>query len=309
MRQRDSEVQWGAVLNHVLAMDLRNGAAFARAILDSVEGSNRVGRGRRALAPVPDRLRVSDEVGLASLKRGGSQRLGRVDLVLGSTDYTWRLNVELKLQAKYGKGQLENYLQHGTPTVAVVRRRSESLSTAIADHASWVGEASWRDVMPTLEGFHIPNPETKNLWSAWLEVMSEETEWDDADSIEREGFLAAELAAPIHQLVSGAVEAKFGPSRGRATEVSTQEARDCWTILVSDGPAESAAQGLAFTPIVNGSQLAAVGLMWLDLRGVPRGRPLIAKSSRVLWCRSVSWSVSGSGSEVVERVVPGPRCP
>lgn len=34
-----------------------------------------------------------------------------------------------------------------------------------------------------------------------------------------------------------------------------------------------------------------------------------AESSRVLWCRSGSWSVSGSWAEVVVRVMPGPRSP
>jgi hypothetical protein len=276
VRQRDSEVQWGGVLNHVLAMDLRNGAAFARAILESVDGSDGVGKGRRGLASVPDWLRVSDEVGLAGMGRGRSQRLGRVDLVLGSTDYTWQLNVELKLEAKYGKGQLENYLQHGAPAVAVVRRRSDCLPPAVTDHDSWVGEATWHDVMPTLEDLHISNPETKKLWSARLEVMRDETEWDDSELIEHEGFLARELAAPIHHLVRGAVEATVGTARGSAVEVSIQEARDRWVVLVSDGPAEVAAQGFAFTPYVDGPQLAAIGLTWLDLRGVTRGRRLSA---------------------------------
>ena len=198
LRLTTDEVQFGRVLA-AICQDAVVAGAFATSVIAGAEGGH--ASTRRKVGLVPDDVRCFGErplearMGRRSLKQR-AQDSGRVDLDFAGGE-GWRLLVEIKLGAEFGKDQVKRYAAQ-RPVAAIVR--DASVASRFRDLPGWVGAASWETLLPDLRSLPLQRP-WREEWHELLRVMDTDGDFARQQPAGLPEVLAArellERAAPI----------------------------------------------------------------------------------------------------------------
>jgi hypothetical protein len=230
MHFRGSEIQLGRVL-HVVCQD----PVVAHAFLEAV---------RRSLQPkgfrfgIPVDVRSRDEVRLfavnsAQRTRRRARELGRVDLsFVGSKDF--RLHVELKINAKFRVGQVQDYAESGAQVLAVVRDPETALNDVGHTAPGWLGACSWSAIANDLRDLPITDLRTKALWVDLIDVF--EDAGDFAKSTRRQTARSSvELLENVHphvaEYLQGRIRRKYRRDIGEVMRWKPARAGRHWAFL------------------------------------------------------------------------------
>ncbi|OAI38496.1 hypothetical protein AYO39_00995 [Actinobacteria bacterium SCGC AG-212-D09] len=182
LRYRTDEVQLGRALLAICEDDQQVAFEFVSQVLrlaahDQGAPARRACRKLGTLSPpvrASGQARLFAQVGRRDLR--GRLPLGIVDLDFRAPG-TWRLLVELKIDAAFGEDQLRRYLESRTPLVAIIR----SLPTGptlnkLADPGArnWLGVITWEDLLPGLKALPIQNGRERANWRELLRVASQQ---------------------------------------------------------------------------------------------------------------------------------------
>jgi hypothetical protein len=124
-------------------------------------------RSRKRDIRVPGQLRCQDEAGITALKsRGRIRRAGRADLVF--TAPRFRLVVELKMNQRLTRAQVQAYSARGTRVAAVVRDPDDALKRVGSGISGWLGAVAWEDLLPIFETLPVGSAQL----SGWQAVLA-----------------------------------------------------------------------------------------------------------------------------------------
>jgi len=154
---------------------------LARGVAQAVVTVAAAGR-PRSLRDLVDR--VPDSIILGNEVKIGPKRVRRVlPSTGGQLDWEFTgagfcLVVEVKIGAPVGEGQLERYLRHkGIRSRATVgglvllTRNRSPIPRKVAKNKHWLGQVSWRELLPELEKIAPADPEVRSQWATVLEVI------------------------------------------------------------------------------------------------------------------------------------------
>lgn len=184
LRGAGDEVQFGLTLE-ALCQESAVAKALAYAVIAQSKQGN--ARAKRAAGRDGGMVTCMGEQRLnarVSRRMARSRAAGRVDLRFTGDD-DWRFGLELKINSPFGHKQLERYAEWG-PIAAVVRSFDQIDGLpALKSHASWVGAATWRALLPDLRRLPV-STEWNRDWQALLDVMEDDGDFDEKKPEPRE---------------------------------------------------------------------------------------------------------------------------
>ncbi|UJA20943.1 hypothetical protein HJD18_12465 [Thermoleophilia bacterium SCSIO 60948] len=238
----------------VLSEDGRACRSFLQLVLSAAASDESIGRHARSVRLPPD-IACNAEYVLGRRGRGRVRRqsadLGRADLFFSGGGM--RLVCELKLDAPYGKDQLQRYLESGHYVIAIVRSPGPVRST-VAESSRWLGEVSWGSIRDGLSRLPV-RPAVEFEWQSLLRVMDTDGDFDPrpptrtterdlqlaevatSEAVQRLG--SRRMSADLRKLIRGFVITVSKRRRGAAALVSGGTNGDVFftvTVSESSGP-------------------------------------------------------------------------
>jgi len=129
---------------------------------------------------VPETVTLANEVtiGPKKIRRILPSTGGRVDWQFVGPGFC--LIVEVKLGAAVGEDQLERYLRHRAITkgsvtggLVLLTRDRSPITRKIAKKKRWLGQISWRELLPELENIEPADPTVRAEWQQLIEVIQQ----------------------------------------------------------------------------------------------------------------------------------------
>lgn len=130
---------------------------------------------------VPDAVVVRNEENIGPKKLRKIARFskgGQLDLEFIGRAFC--LVVEVKIGAKLGENQLERYLRHKGITnrntaggLVLLTRDRTPIPTRVAKSKHWLGQISWRELLPELEKVVPGDPAVRGEWKTVLDVIQQ----------------------------------------------------------------------------------------------------------------------------------------
>ncbi len=129
---------------------------------------------------VPEPVTLANEVtiGPKKIRRILASTGGRVDWQFVGPGFC--LIVEVKLGAAVGEDQLERYLRHPAITkgsvtggLVLLTRDRSPITRKIAKKKRWLGQISWRELLPELESIEPADPAVRAEWKQLIEVIQQ----------------------------------------------------------------------------------------------------------------------------------------
>ena len=178
-RKKDNERQLTDEVGVLCARDALLAREVARAVLRVAAA----GRPRSFLDladRVPETVTLANEVtiGPKKIRRILPSTGGRVDWQFVGPGFC--LIVEVKLGAAVGEDQLERYLKHRAITkgsvtggLVLLTRDRSPITRKIAKKKRWLGQISWRELLPELENIEPADPAVRAEWKQLVEVIQQ----------------------------------------------------------------------------------------------------------------------------------------
>jgi len=175
-RKPRDERQLTEALARLCAKDPALRVGFARALLAAL-GSKRAASLAGYLPSTGKGVLVEGQFNLGAVtKKWLRESGGRPDLVVWADALI--IVVEAKIGAGLGEKQLERYLQHpglksgsASGGVALVAEKYETVSARVRASRHWLGQATWRQLIPQLEKVKADQDAVHGQWQELLAVV------------------------------------------------------------------------------------------------------------------------------------------
>lgn len=174
-RKLRDERQLTEALARVSSRDESLREGFLRALLKAL-GTKRAGTVARQLPRNGKNVAIEAEKTLGPVKKAWFRNSGgRPDLIISAGGIV--IIVEAKVDASLGVKQLERYLNHGS--VALVSEKFEKIPTVASRRSGWLGQTTWRQLIPELEKLQAKSPTVQKQWGDLLAAVQREGDLGD----------------------------------------------------------------------------------------------------------------------------------
>ncbi len=233
LRYRGEEVQFTRVLAAV-CQHREASRALVGAVLGEASGGH-----TKAPLPVPEDIICVSENVIRGRPSRRAAKDDRIDLSFESQSSSWRLHVELKINAALDQEQIAAY-GRDAPVAAVVRDPQKLKIDPRTP--GWIGAASWPHLLPSLKALPVP-AEEQVVWTQLLDVMVADGDLLAATAVTEEAQAAAVLLrGAADQILQHATRRLASRSRMSprvlaaiaSARVITPTARDPWSGLSLD---------------------------------------------------------------------------
>ncbi|WP_354699074.1 hypothetical protein DSM112329_04781 [Paraconexibacter sp. AEG42_29] len=174
MRRPRDETQLTRTIAALTGLDESVGPALVRSLLETAaDGGGQ--RARTALQHAPSSVTLVSEGSLGQVRGRWIRKGGRLDWYFEDGE-SFRLVVEVKVEARSERDQLERYLattswdkSHGG--LLLLSRRTAELPGSVTSNPRWLGQIRWDQLLPHLRAIEPTRPDVAEEWRRLIDVV------------------------------------------------------------------------------------------------------------------------------------------